>query len=51
MTISPNTAFNSCSKKNTIFKNVFKNWDLINQYTWGIKNTPMKIDTQFNIIE
>jgi len=47
--VSPNTAFNSFSKKKIIFKKVFENWEFINQNIWGIKKTPIKIDNQFNI--
>ena len=47
--ISPNTAFNSFSKKRIIFKKVLENWEFINQNIWGTKKTPIKIDNQFNI--
>ena len=47
--VSPNTAFNSFSKKKIIFKKVFENWEFINQNIWGSKKTPIKIDNQFNI--
>lgn len=51
ITVSPNTAFNSFSRKKIIFENVFENWDLDSQYIWGIKNKPTKIEIQFIIIE
>jgi len=51
ITVSPNTAFNSLSKKKVIFKNVFENWEFINQYIWGRIKTPMKTEIQFNIKE
>lgn len=48
--VSPNTAFNSFFKNNTIFKKDFDIWEFINQYIWGKKNTQIKIENQFNII-
>jgi len=51
ITVSPNTAFNSFSKKNTIFENLLEYWELVNQNIWGKKKTPIKIESQFNIRE
>ena len=51
ITVSTNTAFNSLSKKNTIFENLLEYWELVNQNIWGKKKTPIKIESQFNIRE
>jgi len=47
--ISPNTASNSFLRKKMIFIKDFDNWDWINQYIWGKKNTQIKTETQFII--
>ena len=51
ITVSPNTAFSSFSKKKIIFENLLEYWELANQYIWGMKNAPIKIENQFNINE